>query len=24
MVQTPEHREYFRVLFRNLVNAAVV
>ena len=23
MVQTPEHREYFRVLFRNLVNAAV-
>ncbi len=24
MVQTPEYREYFRVLFRNLVNAAVV
>jgi CubicO group peptidase (beta-lactamase class C family) len=23
MVQTPEHREYFRVLFRNLVNAAI-
>jgi CubicO group peptidase (beta-lactamase class C family) len=24
MVQAPEHREYFRLLFRNLVNAAVV
>jgi hypothetical protein len=24
MVQTPEHREYFRVLFRTLVNAAIV
>ena len=24
LVQTPEHREYFRVLFRNLVNAAIV
>ena len=23
MVQTPEYREYFRVLFRNLVNAAI-
>ncbi len=23
MVQTPENREYFRVLFRNLVNAAI-
>jgi CubicO group peptidase (beta-lactamase class C family) len=23
MVQTPEHREYFRVLFRNLVSAAM-
>jgi CubicO group peptidase (beta-lactamase class C family) len=23
MVQSPEHREYFRVLFRNLVNAAI-
>ena len=24
MVQTPENREYFRVLFRNLVTAAIV
>jgi CubicO group peptidase (beta-lactamase class C family) len=24
MVQAPEHREYFRLLFRNLVNAAIV
>ena len=24
MVQSPEHREYFRVLFRNLVSAAIV
>ena len=24
MVQSPEHREYFRVLFRNLVNAALL
>ena len=24
MVQAPEYREYFRVLFRNLVNAAIV
>ncbi len=24
MLQAPEHREYFRVLFRNLVNAAIV
>ena len=23
MVQTPEYREYFRVLFRNLVSAAI-
>ena len=23
MVQTPEYREHFRVLFRNLVNAAI-
>jgi CubicO group peptidase (beta-lactamase class C family) len=23
MVQTPENREYFRVLFRNLVSAAI-
>ncbi len=23
MVQSPEYREYFRVLFRNLVNAAI-
>jgi len=24
MLQAPERREYFRLLFRNLVNAAVV
>jgi CubicO group peptidase (beta-lactamase class C family) len=24
MVQAPEHRDYFRLLFRNLVNAAIV
>jgi hypothetical protein len=24
IVQAPEHREYFRLLFRNFVNAAVV
>ena len=24
MVQSPEHREYFRMLFRNLVSAAMV
>jgi hypothetical protein len=23
MVQTPENREYFRLLFRNLVSAAI-